>query len=891
MTRIAIVGGGPGGLFAAKLLEEFCADLCEITLFEASARLGGKIVTSTFKSAPVTYEAGVAEVYDYSHFGPDPIRQLIEKLGLATVRMTGPAVILGDAILRNDADIRHHFGAKTLKAVRSFQKLCRDLCTPEDYYEGHWQDDNSHPWSDKTFAQVLDEIPDEVARKYIEVAARSDVATESHLTSALNGLKNVLMDDPRYLRLYSIEGGIQRLTDAVASQLKSPVHLESAVVRVAKNDDGTYRLTARRPCLPSPAGRGVGGEGTFVDDDFDMVIMALPNYWLQRVEWGSRDLRLAMQKHLAHYDTPAHYLRMSILFQKPFWRKQVPGSYFMTDAFGGCCVYDEGARHPCEPYGVLGWLLAGNDAMSLGNHTDERLIELALDSLPKSLAQGRSLFLEGRVQRWVGSISGLPGGQPTHETRLRHLPDVKGHPGLFVVGDYLFDSTVNGVYDSADFVTDMILAQLRKKKYMHQFDDYPESQARPADTNGKLAQANGALTHKNGKKSKPSGDDHVDPRYHDFYYGDVSYEEAFKESLCFNADWTLQLIEAVWGKAPPYRMLDSGSASGLTLEVLAKAGVEAWGIENSKHIHSQTPAAWRHRNLLGDVRKLPFPDNHFDFVYDTCLPHVPPDQLDAAVRELFRVCRHGVFFSGVTADMTREVIEDYNLFQGVRSLYTLWEWSEIFMRNGFRMAVADQKTLAKIWKIESEIEEDDWYWYADAESMRYCFYSKPAAKATAAPKAVVNGHLSKEYYDYYDGDRPYAESWKDCFCERYTGSDPGDLGMVASLHPPRRGLRQRLDAAGVCQGRRRCLGSREQRVHSRPDSGCLAQAESARRRARASVPRQLVRFRVRNVPVPRAEEGPRPGAARAVPRLPGRRVLQLGRVGYDARANRRARHG
>jgi len=53
MTRIAVVGGGPGGLFAAQLLEEFCADLCEITLFEASARLGGKIVTEQFKTAPV----------------------------------------------------------------------------------------------------------------------------------------------------------------------------------------------------------------------------------------------------------------------------------------------------------------------------------------------------------------------------------------------------------------------------------------------------------------------------------------------------------------------------------------------------------------------------------------------------------------------------------------------------------------------------------------------------------------------------------------------------------------------------------------------------------------------------------------------------------------------
>jgi monoamine oxidase/SAM-dependent methyltransferase len=705
MTRIAIVGGGPGGLFTAQMLEEFCGDLCEVTLFEASSRLGGKIVTEQFKSAPVTYEAGVAEVYDYSHFGPDPIRQLIKKLGLSTIRMDGPTVILGDAVLRNDRDIRQHFGSKTVKALQNFHRTCRDLCTPEDYYEGHWQDDNGHPWNNKTFREVLDEIPDETARKYIEVAVRSDIATEPHLTSALNGLKNVLMDNPRYLRLYSIIGGIQRLTDSLAAKLKSTVLLESPVTRIAKNDDGTYKVTARR-------------WGSFVDYDFDLVITALPNYWLQRLDWGSRDLRMAMQRHLAHYDKPAHYLRMTVLFKKPFWRSQIPGAYFMSDAFGGCCVYDEGARHTCEPYGVLGWLLAGNDAMALSNLDDQRLIDMTLDSLPEPLAKGRELYLEGRVHRWVGSISAQPGGQPTHEIRQRHLPDPDKNSGLYVLGDYLFDSTINGVYDSADFVTDMILTRLRKKKYQAILAGTEEPHHEAS------AELNGAKPYLNGQ---------LDKVYHDCYNGETSYEESFQE--CFNVEWTVKLIDAIWGKKPPYRLLDCGSASGLTLQAFADANIEAWGIENSAYIHARTPAKWKKRNLLGDVRQLPFPDNHFDFVYDTCLCYVPGEHLDQAVRELLRVCKVGIFFGGVTADMTQEVIEDYNLFKGVRSLYTLWEWAEIFMRNGFRPAVTDPKTLAKVWQIESEIDEDDWYWYADQDSMRYCFYSKPAV--VASPKLAI----------------------------------------------------------------------------------------------------------------------------------------------------------
>jgi len=719
MTRIAIVGGGPGGLFAAHLLEEHCAGLCDVTLFEAGPRLGGKIVTERFKTAPVTYEAGVAEIYDYSHFGPDPIRQLIGKLDLDTVRMTGPAVILGDNILRNPQDIRRAYGTETLKALQAFQQKCRDLCSPEAYYEGHWQDDNNHPWGNRTFREVLDEIPDETARKYIEVAVRSDVATEPHRTTALNGLKNVLMDDPRYLRLYSIQGGIQRLTDTVAERIKSEMFLETPVVRIARNANGTYKLTVRRL-------------GAFVDYDFDLVIIALPNYWLQRLEWGSRDLRLAMQKHLAYYDNPAHYLRMSVLFKQPFWRKQVPGSYFMTDAFGGCCVYDEGARHPCEPYGVLGWLLAGTDAMALSNLDDQRLVDMALDSLPEPLAHGRKLFLEGRVHRWVGTISGQPGGHPAHGERQRHLVDPSGHPGLYLMGDYLFDSTLNGVFDSADFVTDMIRTHLRRKKYAPVL-------AAPVDasTTGHATHSNGVVS-RDGKSKKYT--DVVAKQYHDMYDGERPYAESWKEYFCEH--YTTDLIRAIWGWSPPYKLLDAGSASGLTLQAFQDVGVEAWGIENSAYIHTQTPAKWRKRNILGDVRKLPFPDKSFDFVYDTCLCHIPEKDLDQAIRELFRVCRVGIFYGGYTSDMTTGVIEAYDLFEDAVSLFSLREWSEMFMRNRFRVATSNPQALAKAWKIETDSNEGDYPWYPNADSMRYCFYSKPDAptqpRKKRRPRAVAN---------------------------------------------------------------------------------------------------------------------------------------------------------
>ncbi|WP_163361861.1 class I SAM-dependent methyltransferase, partial [Enterobacter hormaechei] len=87
-----------------------------------------------------------------------------------------------------------------------------------------------------------------------------------------------------------------------------------------------------------------------------------------------------------------------------------------------------------------------------------------------------------------------------------------------------------------------------------------------------------------------------------------------------------------------------------TLECFANIGIDAWGIENNRHVHAQTPKKWLHRNLLGDVTKLPFEDQSFDVIYDTCLCYVPEDLIDAAIKELYRVTRIGIFFGGITAD-------------------------------------------------------------------------------------------------------------------------------------------------------------------------------------------------------------------------------------------------
>lgn len=508
----------------------------------------------------------------------------------------------------------------------------------------------------------------------------SDLATEPHLTNGLNGLKNFLMDVPGYLRLYSVEGGNQRVTDLLRRQLNSThIEINAPVTRVERNADG-YRVSFRRA-------------DAIEREDFDAVFIALPHNSLSSVEWGGEGgdaLRKAMDRFIAYYDRPGHYLRVTILFRKPFWREQIQDSWFMLDAFGGCCAYDESARHDAGPYGVLNWLIAGTDALSLSNSDDEAIAQAVLNSLPKALREeARPSFMEARVHRWMASVNGQPGGLPARDTRSAHLPEPKHHPGLFAVGDYLFDSTINGVLDSADFATDFFQSWLLRR----------DREAIAA--------------------TKPS---RLDKSYFDYYDEDLPYEDSYNRY--FDAKYVRDLIRIVWKVKPPYRLLDAGSASGLTLKDFSDYGIKAWGVENNKYIHSQTPSRWRKRNLLGDVRKLPFPNEHFDFVYETCLVHTAEDQLGAAIREFYRVCRRGVVFASLTSDMNPELFRDRDMLMGARSLMPLWEWGELFTANGFAIAASDEKTLERLWRAEEKSNEGDVPWYPDRESMRYCFYTK-----------------------------------------------------------------------------------------------------------------------------------------------------------------------
>ena len=448
--EVGIVGGGPGGLMTAYFLQKMSDVPVRVTIFEAADRLGGKIHSKRFHLASASYESGAAELYNYSGVDDDPLRELVAELGLSIRPMGGSAVIMGGHVLSSVEDVREHLGDAAADELVAFDRMGKDWMSPREFYDTDQPELAARPLEGRRFAEVLDTLRSPSTRGLIENMIHSDLATEPERTSVSYGLQNYLMNDPAYMTLYSIEGGIEGLPRELARRIRADVKLGHRATHVGRGPGGRMQICTTH-------------EAEEREQEFDFVVVALPNNHVPSVTFRRERLAGAMARHHAYYDHPAHYLRITILFSSPFWRSRVSDSFFMVDAFGGCCLYDESSRDPSEEHGVLGWLLGGETALKMSELSDEALIAEALGSLPEMMSGGREFFLEGHVHRWVGAVNGIPGGIAQQPVDRRHQPEPVEHPDFFVVGDYLFDSTINGVLDSADYVASWLAVRMAEQ--------------------------------------------------------------------------------------------------------------------------------------------------------------------------------------------------------------------------------------------------------------------------------------------------------------------------------------------------------------------------------------------------------------------------------------------
>jgi protoporphyrinogen oxidase len=256
---------------SAYFLEKYADHPLEITLFEATHRIGGKVSTQQFKSAPVTYEAGAAELYDYSHLDTDSLKELIFELGLPIQLMGGSAVIMNDRLLSNVEDIRDNFGSNVLNSLLHFHRIAKDEITPFEFYNSDYPEGVPVPPPARNFEHFLNDCTVPESKSFIENLIHSDLATEGAHTSITYGLQNYLMNDPTYMRLYCIEGGNEKLTQALAERINATIRLQTSVLSISKSATGRIIIESSH-------------QDSKRFDEFDYVIVALPHNHIKSIE-------------------------------------------------------------------------------------------------------------------------------------------------------------------------------------------------------------------------------------------------------------------------------------------------------------------------------------------------------------------------------------------------------------------------------------------------------------------------------------------------------------------------------------------------------------------------------------------------------------------------------
>lgn len=433
--RIAVVGGGFSGLLSAWLLESASGSEIEVKIFEASPRLGGRVKTRTFSDTDICYDAGAAELYDIQ--GSPRLRQLVECLGLASTPMTAtPFFVDGEEILRNEDDFRRYLGPLGFEALNGFWRRGLSLRPPDAYANAGHPTDAAHPWAEESFDEALASIGHETARRFTEFQVHSDVATEPERTSALYGFDNLLIDHPGYCSMYTLDGGNERLIDALAERVSADADLAARVVSVEPQAGGSFEVV-----------RSAGGNG-LESEAFDAVLCALPVPELAHLHWDDPELAQRVAAHVERHYFPTDYVRVSALFGEPVWREDFREDYFVASAFDGVTVYDKTPREDDPDHGILSWLIGGAEASRAAAMTDEELVREAIDSLPPAFDGVEAGVLAQEVDRWTAGVSRLPGGTPIASLERRHTPDPR-LPGLVFAGDYLYDATLCGALDAA----------------------------------------------------------------------------------------------------------------------------------------------------------------------------------------------------------------------------------------------------------------------------------------------------------------------------------------------------------------------------------------------------------------------------------------------------------
>jgi len=334
-VSVVVAGAGLAGLAAAHDLTALGAD---VTVVEARDRVGGRAWTIRDGFVENQHaEAGGDMIDEEQH----AIRDLAGELGLKLTRILRG----GFSYVRVDAGGKPHIvGRDTMRGWERLARELHDLVVLYRRAEQRWDSPISASIARRSVAAWLDSLH-----------------ADEELRATATGLRGFFLADPEELSLvalvdqfsewetpaawgmYRIEGGNDRLAEALASRLGTRLHLNTEVVAVSHRGQGV-RVSVRNRRAHSQIA-------------CDYTVLTLPATLLRRIPIAPA---LPAQQHDAIAALKYGRATKTLLqFSRRFWR--VPGR---TRAFGSALPFGalwEGNEEQPGRGGILS-LLAGGGA-------------------------------------------------------------------------------------------------------------------------------------------------------------------------------------------------------------------------------------------------------------------------------------------------------------------------------------------------------------------------------------------------------------------------------------------------------------------------------------------------------------------------------------------------
>ncbi|QIL75230.1 flavin monoamine oxidase family protein [Hymenobacter sp. HDW8] len=383
--RIVVVGAGIAGLNCAYQLRK---NGLRADIYEASNRAGGRIFTARDLMAPgLTTELG-GEFIDSGH---RDMLQLAREFALPLYDVQGPS----ETMLQKDAYFFNGQHYSVAQVIEAFQPYARQIAADIRALPGTITYDKLTPavvrFDQLSIAQYFDSLGmTGLIRELLDVAYLTEYGREVNDQSAINFLYLFSADTHKGSfdifgesdERYKIQGGNQRLTDALAEQLNGQITLQHKLVKLAQNTTGQYVLSFERP------------QASILNVVADYVVLTLPFTVLRNI-----DIQVALPawktnaiQHLG-YGTNA---KLILGFKSRPWRTDGYTGYIFTDSTVQT-GWDSGQLQPTTQSAYTVYL-GGNEGIQIGTGTPESQVSRYLPVLEQAWPSASGQY-NGRVER------------------------------------------------------------------------------------------------------------------------------------------------------------------------------------------------------------------------------------------------------------------------------------------------------------------------------------------------------------------------------------------------------------------------------------------------------------------------------------------------------------